>query len=117
MEYIELKDENFDNMFSALQSSVADRSAKIVFKGQFDAERDSKAISKTKGFTTYFIFYFSPEFVNLDDEESIWKAIEGNVRYGNWPELVQKAYTYQIIDLQFFDVADIESEPINFKAK
>jgi hypothetical protein len=103
MEYKDGAQENFDRFENNLRTNVADRTAVIVFNdGTFDLEEHRKLLATTKGFTTYVLYKFRQP-VEITESDEFWHLLDALTLQKNWPELIEKTYTYQLVEMLYYD--------------
>ena len=102
MEYKDNADKNFEIMFDNMREAVSNRSVDILHNGPFDLERDRAKLATTKRLTTYAFFQFWQEPLETGTDE-FWEWMESFATKTNWPELIEKTYSYQMISMQHFN--------------
>lgn len=109
MEYKDNADKNFDIMFDNMRDAVKNRSVDILHNGPFDLERDRAKFATTKRLATYAFFEFRQEPLETGTDE-FWEWMERFATITNWPELIEKTYSYQMISMQYYnpDYGDIQ---------
>ena len=104
IEYKENADKNFDLMFDTMRNVVKERSVKILHNGPLDLKDEHNKFFKTKGFTTYAVCkYWSDEIIDEANTEEFWDWLSSYVSKSNWPELLEKAHTYQVVSMEHYD--------------
>lgn len=101
MEYKDNADKNFEIMFNNMREAVKNRSVEILHNGPFDLERDRPKFSTTKRLTTYAVIEFGGEIYDATTD-AFWEWLSNYVNFANWPELLEKTYTYQMVSMQYF---------------
>jgi len=104
IEYKENADKNFNLMFDIMRNVVKDRSVKVLHNGPLDLDEEYNKFFKTKGFTTYAVCkYWGDEIINEANTDEFWDWLSSYVNKSNWPELLEKAHTYQVISMEHYD--------------
>ena len=102
MEYVMGQDDNFKRLFETATETIRNRTAEIVWRGEFELEAQRELFTNKKGLATFIFFPFMFGG-NLDDIDNVWQRLDDYMKLANYPVLIDKTYLYQIIELQFID--------------